>query len=233
MMYSMRTCLLSVAVTSVLEACSQSAKPLPACGDTVMTYKYPGEGSIGERYQSGRWWRINTENAPEIALTESESSGNSGERDASFPINDCSNAVYICARTYERVFAVPRGNIEVGTKYEIEGAQIAIEGCLRSKAEKCVTALFVSDCRRKDSLSDGGVPPGRIVGESCRDRDWGQQVIFVYDIDRGVIAYDSADWWKPGTDISDWDLSTLGVSAGLLALIEAKGLLTCRIRSVG
>ncbi len=233
MMSSKRTCVLSIPVALVLEACAQVAKPLPACSDNVMTYKYPGEGSIGERYQSGQWWRINTENTPETALTQPEPLGNSVERDASFPIIDCSNAEYICARTYQRVFAVPRGNIEVGATYEIEGAQITIEGCLRSKADKCATALFVSDCRRINSMSDGEVPPGTIVGGNCRNGLWGQQVIFIYDIERGVIAYESADWWKPGADTSEWDLSTLGVSAGLLALIEAKGLLTCRINSVG
>lgn len=231
-MYMKKMCVLSITATSVLAACAESAKSLPACGDTLMTYKYPGEGSIGERYQHGRWWRTNAENAPETALTQSKPLGNSIEPDASFPIVDCSNADYLCARTYQRVFAVPRGSIGVGTTYEIEGAQITIEGCLSSKAEKCVTALFVSNCRPMDDLNDGRVPPGAIVGESCRNSAWGQQVMFVYDIERGVIAYESADWWKPGTDISAWDLSTLGVSAGLLALIEAKGLLTCRINSV-
>jgi hypothetical protein len=56
--------------------------------------------------------------------------------------------------------------------------------------------------------------------------------MFIADKERGVIAYEQADWWKPGTDISRWDLSALGVSAGLLALVETKGLLSCEMVSV-
>lgn len=53
--------------------------------------------------------------------------------------------------------------------------------------------------------------------------------MFIFDRERGVIAYEPADWWKLGTDISRWDLSTLGGSAGLMALVEQKGLLSCEI----
>jgi hypothetical protein len=223
-----RNCGISIVIALNVVACSSPAKPLPVC-NTVMTYKYPGDGSIGERYRGNRWWLINSENTPETAVERPDISDDFAAIDESFAIVDCSNANANCARTYQRVFAAPKGEIAAGTTFEIQGAKIAIEGCLRGEAERCTTALFISNCRRRDASSNSSVTPGEIVGGDCRKSPWGQQIMFIYDVERGVIAYESADWWKPGTDTSRWDLSTLGVSAGLMSLVESKGLLSCQI----
>lgn len=220
--------ILSVMGAMVLSSCALSAKPLPPCEDATMTYKYPGEGSIGERYQGGRWWRINSENAPETAATQ-ETPSTAASQEQTYPLVDCSTAEFLCVQTYQRVLAVPRGEVKAGTKYVVEGADVTIEGCLHSSDDECLTALVISDCRSADSSPRSRAPVGEIVGKDCRLSGWGQQVMFIVDRKRGVIAYELADWWKPGTDISRWDLSTLGVSAGLLALVEAKGLLSCEM----
>jgi hypothetical protein len=220
----------SVVGAMMLSSCALSAKPLPACDDATITYKYPGEGSIGERYRSGRWWRINSENAPEVGAAQETSSTVSSE-EQTYRLADCSTADLVCVRTYHRVFAVPRGEIKPGAKYVAEGADLTIEGCLSSSDGECRTALFISDCRSAESSLRARAPAGEIVGKDCRASGWGQQVMFIFDRERGLIAYEPADWWKPGTDISRWDLSTLGVSAGLLALVESKGLLSCEVSS--
>jgi hypothetical protein len=220
----------SVIGAMMLSSCALSAKPLPACEDATITYKYPGGGSIGERYRSGRWWRINSENAPEAGAAQATSSTVSSE-EQTYPLADCSTADLVCVRTYHRVFAVPRGAIKPGAQYVAEGADLTIEGCLSSSAGECRTALFISDCRSPESSLRARAPVGETVGKDCRASGWGQQIMFIFDRERGVIAYEPADWWKPGTDISRWNLSTLGVSAGLLALVESKGLLSCEISS--
>jgi hypothetical protein len=224
-----RRCMVSVVGAMILGACALSAKSLPACEDATMTYQYPGDGSIGERYQSGLWWRINSENAPEAAAAPETSAAVPQEE--AYPLDDCSTTEFLCVRTYHRVFAVPRGEIKPGTKYIVAGADTTVEGCLRSSDGECVSALFISDCRSADGSRRSRAPAGEIVGKDCRLVGWGQQVMFIFDRERGVIAYEPADWWKPGTDISRWDLSTLGVSAGLLALVESKGLLSCEVSS--
>lgn len=213
-----------------LSSCALSDPPLSSCGDVTMTYKYPGEGSIGERYQKDRWWRINSQNAPEAVAPETApSTVDSGEQ--VFPISDCSSAGINCVRTYQRVFAAPRGEFTVGARYIAAGANVSMEGCLRSENGECKTALFISDCRSADSATRKLAEAGEVVGNDCHATGWGQQIMFIADRERGVIAYEQADWWKPGTDISRWDLSTLGVSAGLLALVETKGLLSCKMPS--
>lgn len=224
-----RRCMVSVVASMTVGACTSSATSLSPCGDATMTYQYPGEDSLGERYQSGLWWRINSKNAPEAAAT-SEAATTVPPEEAHL-LDDCSTTEFLCVRTYHRVFAVPRGEIQSGTKYVVSGADITIEGCLRSSDGECTTALFISDCRSAASARRSGAPAGEIVGRDCRLGGWGQQVLFIFDRERGVIAYEPADWWKLGTDISYWDLSTLGVSAGLLALVESKGLLSCELSS--
>jgi hypothetical protein len=222
--------MLSVVGTIMLTSCALSAKPLPACENEAITYKYPGEGSVGERYRSGGWWRINGENAPEVGAAQETSSTVSSEERA-YPLAVCSTADLVCVRTYHRVFAVPRSGIKPGSKYVAEGADLSIEGCLSSSDGECRTALIISDCRSAESSPGARGPVGEIVGKDCRASGWGQQIMFIFDRERGVIAYEPADWWKAGTDISRWNLSTLGVSAGLLALVESKGLLSCEISS--
>lgn len=230
MIFAARRRALTAVSAMVLSSCALSAGQLPRCQDATMTYKYPGEGAIGERYQSGLWWRINSENAPE-ALAVKETPSTVDPREQTYPLADCSTADVVCVRTYHRVFAIPRGEIKPGARYVAEGADVIIEGCLRNVDNECMTALFISDCRSADSSSRSRAPAGEIVGKDCRATGWGQQVMFIFDRERGVIAYEPADWWKSGTDISRWDLSTLGVSAGLLALVESKGLLSCEVSS--
>lgn len=214
----------------MLSSCAISAKSLPSCESAAMTYKYPGEGSIGERYQGGVWWRINSENAPE-AVAAQETGISADPQGETYPLADCSTADVVCVRTYHRVFAVPRGELSAGANYVVQGADLTIEGCLRSSGSECITALFISDCRSADDSTRKRTPADEILGKNCRATGWGQQVMFIFDRERGVIAYEPADWWKAGTDISRWDLSTLGVSAGLLALVESKGLLSCELPS--
>ncbi len=229
---SMRAILkFTMASTVMLSSCALPTTSLPSCGDVTMTYKYPGDGSIGERYRKDRWWRINSQNAPEVAAQEAKpSTVDLGEQ--KFPVADCSSAGFVCARTYHRVFAVPRGDFKTGATYVAEGASLSMEGCLLSANSECRTALFISDCRSTDGAARNRAAVGEIVGKDCRAAGWGQQIMFIADRERGVLAYEQADWWKAGTDISRWDLSTLGVSAGLLALVETKGLLSCEISSV-
>jgi hypothetical protein len=215
-------------IVVMLSSCASPTTPQSSCGDVTMTYKYPGEGSIGERYSKDRWWRINSQNAPEAMVQETKPP-TVGLREQTFPLVDCSSDDFVCVRTYHRVYAVPRGEFKPGAKYSAEGAGLTIEGCLRSVNSDCKTALFISDCRSADSGNRKRAEAGDVVGTNCRATGWGQQIMFVADRERGVIAYEQADWWKPGTDISRWDLSTLGVSAGLLALVEVKGLLSCKI----
>ncbi len=220
-----------IAVSAVmLSSCAPPTKSPSPCGDITMTYKYPGEGSIGDRYRSGRWWRINSQNAPE-AVTQNSKSTVANSVETTFPLINCSRDGFACVRTYQRVFAVPRGEFNSGAKYTVEGASISMEGCLRDADGECKTALFISDCRSADGAAQDRAQAGKVVGRDCRATGWGQQIMFIADRDRGVIAYESADWWKPGTDVSRWDLSTLGKSAGLLALVETHGLLSCEMSS--
>lgn len=221
-----------LAVASLLILSSCASPPASSCGDVAMTYKYPGEGSIGERFRKDRWWRINSQNAPEAASEEAKPlAADLGEQ--TYPMADCSNAQLACVRTYQRVFAVPRGEFKVGARFIAEGASLSLEGCLRRVGGDCQTALFISDCRSADDGTRNRSKAGEIVGMNCRATGWGQQIMFIADRQRGVIAYEQADWWKPGTDLSRWDLSTLGVSAGLMALVETNGLLFCEMSSVG
>jgi len=220
----------TIACAFILSSCSLPTPHSSSCGDATMTYKYPGENSIGERYEGDHWWRINSQSAPKAASGEiTPSTADPGE--PTFPVFDCSSEEFVCARTYRHVFAVPRGEFKVGARYIAEGSDLSTEGCLRSVNGVCKTALFISDCRSVDGATRNRADIGAIVGKDCRVTGWGQQVMFIADRERGVIAYEQADWWKPGTDISRWDLSTLGTSAGLLALVETKGLLSCGITS--
>lgn len=223
-MQAMMSCLL------VLSACSSPTTQLTSCGNVAMTYRYPGETSIGERYEGARWWRIDSQNAPAAAVQEGEPpTADPGE--PIFPVVNCSSKEYVCARTYRHVFAAPRAEIKDGATYIVEGSSLSVQGCLRSENGRCETAVLISDCRSVDSAMRKRAAVGAIVGKDCRATGWGQQIVFIFDRDRGVIAYEQADWWKPGTDVSRWDISTLGKSAGLLALVETRGLLSCEIDS--
>lgn len=213
---------------ALLSACAPQTVPTSPCGDVTMTYKYPGEGSIGERYAGGRWWRINNQSSPE-SVTDRARRPDTSSLQETFPLTNCSSDAYVCVRTYQRVFAVPRGKYRGGAKYDVDGASLSMEGCLRSAGDECTTALFISDCRATDGATRGRSEAGPILGQNCRTSGWGEKIMFIADRERGVIAYEPADWWKSGTDISRWDLSTLGRSAGLLALVESKGLLSCEM----
>lgn len=213
-----------------LSACASPTISIAACGDVTMTYQYPGDGSIGDRYWGSSWWRINSQNAPE-ASTQKAGQAEVSSPEEIFPLAKCSSSSFACVRTYQRVFAVPRGEWNSGARYVAQGASLSIEGCLRREVGECKTALFISDCRSTDGETRSRAAPGNILGKDCRESGWGQQIIFIADRERGIIGYEPADWWITGTDISRWDLSTLGVSASLLALVEPKGLLSCEISS--
>ena len=63
--------------------------------------------------------------------------------DTGYPIRDCSDEKYTCLSSWFRVFAVPKGNIEVGMSYEIAGAKLKVENCEMD----CKVALISSNCQ--------------------------------------------------------------------------------------
>lgn len=216
-----------IAATSLLlSSCATPVKTSAPCEGVAVTYKYPGEQFYGEHFEKRGWRRFTSEFPPEDVAPEQKESFRKMAEELQ-PLVDCSTPAVACLRTYDKVFAAPKGQINPGARYVVEGAEVTVEGCLRSVGAECVTALFVSECRSPDRRPT--TPSEVIVGDDCRASGWGQRIIFIFDRDRGVIAYEPADWWVHGTDISGWDLSTLGVSAGLLALVEPKGLLACQM----
>lgn len=214
-------------LTAFVAGSALAADPYQSCDQAVFTYKYPGEGSVGERFSGDQWWRINPENAPSEVRPGAESSAIPANTTARNPVRNCSNADYVCTRTERRVFAVPRGDLKDGARFLAEGAEVVNEGCLQRVGDQCVTALFTSDCRERNTSRSSPRVWGEISGSDCRAVSHGLKYLYVYNRDRGVIAYEEAEWWVPGTDHSRWDLSTLGVSAELLALVESRGLLSC------
>jgi hypothetical protein len=209
----------------VLSSCAFPTKTSASCESATATYKYPGGQFHGEHFEQRGWRRFTSEFPPKDAAPEYRESYEKMAKEL-MPLVDCSTPDVACLRTYNKVFAVPKGEIKAGARYVMEGADITIEGCLRSIGTECATALYISDCRSPDGRPT--MPMGVIEGNDCRVGGRGEQVMFVFDRDRGVIAYEPADWWVHGTNISGWDLSTLGKSAGLLALVEPKGLLACQ-----
>lgn len=213
-------------------ACAPLETALPPCDKQSITYKYPGEESIGEKYKGQNWWRINSDKAPESDAKDLKVNGHP-DFNVFYEVVDCSVKKIACARTFEKVFAVPLGEWVSGFSYRIAGADVSIEGCLVGAASGCNVGVFVSDCRQKLPTTVGRSNFGMVIGDDCRKTGWGQQTLFIADRVRGVIAYEQADWWEPGTDLSRWDLSSLGVTAGMMALVEDRGLLSCRLALVG
>ncbi len=217
-----------LASTALLASCASPTGPASRCEFTGATYRYPGEQFYGERFERNGWRRFTSEPAPTQAAGEDKQSYEKMAKEL-MPLLDCSTSEIACLRTFHRVFAAATGEIKPGAKFVAEGATITIEGCVRSVGGECAAAVYVSDCRSADRRPTA--PAGPIEGRDCRVGGRGEQIIYVFDRDRGVIAYEPADWWVPGTDVSRWDLSTLGRSAGLLALIEPRGLLACHSSS--
>lgn len=196
------------------------------CGNMTMTYKYPGQHGLGERYQGGKWWRVNTDYAP----TESSPASAKGahrKRISTYELATCSNQEFACVRTYQWVFAVPVGARAPGLTYEVAGATLKIMGCVQDEDQSCRTILVTSECRSLDGARSTRQSPGKIVGNSCRSSGWGLKMMFLFDRDRRVIAYEDAGEMPETMDLSKWKLSTLGVSAAMHALVEPKGLLSC------
>lgn len=208
----------------LLCSCVSPTQPPSKCESQVTTYRYPGEPFYGERFEPGGWKRFTSEFPPKDVTAENKQAYEKMANEL-MPTVDCSTPEVDCLRTFNKVFAVPKGAITPGEQYVAAGANITIEGCVRSVGAECAAAVYVSDCRSADRRPT--VPAGRIDGNDCRLGGRGEQIVFIFDRDRGVIAYEPADWWVHGTDVSAWDLSTLGTSAGFLALVEHKGLLAC------
>lgn len=215
------------AVTLSYCACAQGAQ-LSRCKKAVMTYKYPGKHGLGEQYQGAKWWRVNTEYAPKAA-TPMDTKRAHQKHTSTYELASCSNKEFACLRTYQWVFAVPVGVRTPGATYEFAGASLKIMGCVQDKDQSCRTVLVTSDCRSLDGSRGARQSPGEIIGNNCRSSGWGLKMIFLFDRDRGVIAYEDAGEMPEAMDLSKWDLSTLGVSAGMRALVEPKGLLSCEL----
>lgn len=224
-----RTRSITPVVFAVLTMICTGSIAVTPCGKDYMTYKYPGKNHFGYRFRDGKWWRINIGGGPDQAPSKNSMSPKPplGRVEK---IVSCSTSEYRCVQTYLWVFAVPKGKLMPTSSYKIAGADIQLGSCLKKTSTGCVTLFAISDCRSHGSGKS--VPPGEAIANDCRASGRGQRVVFIFDQDRGVIAFEESDDWEPQADAGGWDLSSLGRSAAMLALAEQRGLLSCELPTI-
>jgi len=126
------------------------------------------------------------------------------------------------------VMAVPRQGFKAREHFVVQGADVYFEGCIVGVGPNCETGLFVSDCRADNQLALSHSSNDEISGVDCRRSRYGSKIIYIYDRQRGVLAFEQADWWSEGgEDVSKWSLERLGVDVSMLALQGSRGLLSC------
>jgi len=216
-----------IALAALMLSCTGCVAAIP-CTSDYMTYKYPGKNHFGYRFRGGEWWRINIGGGPDNGGAERNSISPTPPLNRVESIVGCSTSKYLCVETYRWVFAIPKGKLSPGASYDIAGAHIQLEACLRQTSAGCVIILAISDCR--SHVGGKRLSPGEIVANDCRASGWGQRVVYIFDQGRGVIAFEESDDWVPRPDDKVWDLSALGKTAAMLALVENRGLLSCALR---
>lgn len=198
-----------------------------SCGAPEMEYLYPSRNTNGYVFSRHGWFSL-------VDVTAVEHSSlarpNSPVRQTSFisPIKECSTVDYRCVRTSELVMAVPRsGTVRPGMSYSVEGARHHVIGCYDLPGEQCRIFMAYSECtseigRRAVDES------GKIVGKDCRSSGWGKNALFIFDKERGVVAFDLGTEGPPDNFDPRGDLSTLGRTASIMALTGKRGLLSCK-----
>jgi hypothetical protein len=73
---------------------------------------------------------------------------------------------------------------------------------------------------RKSSAPDASTGRAHCTYDSDASR-----LVYIFDSQRGIIAFQEASGWPDPLDVSRWSLDTIGTTADMYALIEPKGLL--------
>lgn len=103
-----------------------------------------------------------------------------------YPLVDCSDAAYLCLRTFHSVLAVPRdGNLTAGRQFSADGARLRVIECFATVESPCRAALIASACEvlvspDRCALAEGG---------SAGDSQIQQTTYFIYNRDFGVTSF--------------------------------------------
>jgi hypothetical protein len=111
--------------------------------------------------------------------------------------------------------------------YSVEGAEHNVMGCYENIDKECSTFMVHAKCRSQPAATSSA-ERGIIKGEDCQSTGWGRNVLFIYDKKRGVIAFDLVNEGPPEYFDASGDLSSLGKTASIMALVGSRGVLSCR-----
>lgn len=128
---------------------------------------------------------------------------------------DCSTPLVDCIVTDRFVFAVPHGTLKAGQRVEVASTEIKVIGCIPASDTRCATAVLESRC----------LVEADEVRDVCKWEPDVSRMLYIFDSNRGIIAFVGADNWPEITDLSGWRLDSLGTTAGMYALVEPMGLL--------
>jgi len=184
----------------------------------MMTYRLPAQSGYQFEF-SGNTSRLMP--FGDEAENVRRADGSLMEPTSPHTFHPCSSPTAACVVSDRYVFAVPRGKLSAGMRIGIAGAEAKVIGCIPESDASCAVAVLDSRCMvRNPSNAENSSNPTRCSYASNRSR-----LVYIFDSHRGIIAFDDASGWPEALDVSRWSLDTIGTSAAMYALVEAKGLL--------